>query len=196
MTAFTLPEGYTFAEPPAILGDVPGYQEYGGATVTQLWDAASVHHIGICAKDGAGVFLFRVFKETTPGVWEHVPLPDQCDGRGSIGVDRLTGQCRYIAWKGNQFFENAIPGAVAFGGGAGDLSIDRVIGAMWGDHRFKDWLYWATTWGADQQQRDFFASLAGGSVDALTQRIAMLETIVQDLQARLHDGGRKLAGDM
>lgn len=192
---FQLPEGYTFAESAgAVLGDVAGYSEYGGATVTQLWDGAGVHHIGLCAKDAAGVFLFRVFRETAPGAYEHVPLPDACDGRGSIAVDHFSGSCRYIAWRGNQFFENAIPGAVPLAV-AGGITIQDVKNALWNDPWFKgDLLYFWLTWGSDPRVATYLASLGAGANEALTRRVSMLETTAEDVSRRLSAGGRALTG--
>lgn len=192
-TPFTLPDGYTVAgaaPDSALLGDVPGYAEYGGATVTQLWDANGAHYIGICAKDSAGTFLFRVFKEIAPEQWSEIALPDKCDGRGSIAVHRYSGECRYIAWRSAQFFQGLIPGAAHFVPGEGGLDIQDVKGALWSDPWFRgDWLYYALTWGADSRVVAALQALD----DAAVARIAALEARVASLETKLRNAGAALA---
>lgn len=127
MTAFKLPEGYTFetaaAEGPAILSDIPQMQEYGGATITEKWDAQGVHFVALCCKNPAGLFRFRIFREDAPEAWREVPLPHDCDGRGSITKNDYDGTLRWRAWKGNQFFGDIVPEAVAFGAGKSEADI-------------------------------------------------------------------------
>lgn len=186
---FTLPEGYTLADiapDAAVLGDVPGFLEYGGATVTQLWDASGAHYIGICAKDAAGIFLFRVFKEVAPEQWSEIVLPDKCDGRGSIAVHRYTGECRYIAWRGAQFFQGLIPGAAHFAVGEGGLDLQAIKGALWSDSWFRgDWLLYALTWGADSRVVQALSALD----DVALHGLAALEARVASLEAKTHAAG-------
>lgn len=189
---FTLPEGYTLADiapDAAVLGDVPGFLEYGGATVTQLWDAAGAHYIGICAKDAAGIFLFRVFREVAPEQWSEIVLPDKCDGRGSIAVHRHSGECRYIAWKGAQFFQGLIPGAAHFAAGENGLDLSAIKGALWSDPWFRgDWLYYALTWGADSRVAQALSALD----DVALHGLAALEARVASLETKTHAAGAAL----
>jgi len=119
MSTFKLPEGYSL-EPElpqsAVLSDIPSVVEYGGATISEDWDYSGTHYVALCAKNPAGLFRFRVFKEIEFENYVEVILPDDCDGRGSIKVVRYDGQLHWIAWKGNpaQFFHGIVPGSVPF----------------------------------------------------------------------------------
>lgn len=78
----------------------PGFDGYGGATITRVVDGAGAEWVGCCARDGAGKFGFRVFRN---GV--NVPIAPFCSGRGSISADG-----RWIAWEGSRHFSGPIPG--------------------------------------------------------------------------------------
>lgn len=85
-----------------------GFDGYGGATITRVVDGAGAEWIGCCARDGAGKFGFRVFKN---GV--NVPIAPFCSGRGSINADG-----RWIAWEGSHHFSGSLPGFTPLPAGA------------------------------------------------------------------------------
>lgn len=138
MSAFILPSGYSFETDEEkrgtrILSDIPAMTEYGGATVTQAWDALGVHFVAMCCKNPMGIFAFRVFREDAPENWREIILPDFCDGRGSIATHPFDGSMRYIAWKGNQFFSNIVPEAVPIPRGGTSPSVAHELAVLlWG----------------------------------------------------------------
>lgn len=117
-SGFTLPEGYELGDPgppPGVAPRdvVPGYDLYGGATVTEATDAAGVTYMACCAKLNGSPLYFRVFKLAGSTASE-IPLSPLCEGRGSVSVNLYTGQVRWIAWQGSTFWRGVVPGSVAF----------------------------------------------------------------------------------
>lgn len=79
----------------------PGFDCYGGATITRVVDGAGAEWIGCTARNLVNnVFGFYVFKD---GV--NVPLLPFCTGRGTINQDG-----HWIAWDKNVYHTGALPG--------------------------------------------------------------------------------------
>lgn len=99
----------------------PGFELYGGATITRVVDGAGVEWIGCCGKNSAGLFGFYVFKN---GV--NVPTQPFCTGRGSIERNG-----HWIAWEGSTYHTGALPGFVPLPSGAAvPIPPDGAIAAL------------------------------------------------------------------
>lgn len=85
----------------------PGFDAYGGATITRVVDGSGAEWIGCCAKHNT-VFGFYVFRN---GI--NVPLSPFCSGRGSVST-----QGHWIAWEGATYFTGTLPGFVPLPAGA------------------------------------------------------------------------------
>jgi len=98
----------------------PGYDLYGGATITRFVDGGGFEWVGCCAKKvSTAVFGFYVFRN---GV--EMPLSPFCTGRGSIN-----GGGQWVAWQGVAFFYGALPGWVPYpAAGAGPQGPQGVPG--------------------------------------------------------------------
>ena len=115
---FRLPDGYSF-EPDeraarTLLFGVPG--GYKGADISRQRDAKGNVYVGCCARNPAGQFGFRVFRQAAAGgAFVEVPLPDFAEGRGEIAVDHFDGQLWYAAWRDDgSSIEGPVPGCAPF----------------------------------------------------------------------------------
>lgn len=113
MTKFKLPKGYSF-EPPeddeqSVL--VGGQKLYGGADISDAWDADGTHWTWCLATGPDGKFRYRAFAQPRDAAaYTERPLPDAVDGRGNADVQWHDGKAHYSAWMGSQFYQNAVPG--------------------------------------------------------------------------------------
>lgn len=87
----------------------PGFDCYGGATITRVIDGSEAEWIGCCAKNSAGRFGFYVFRNSV-----NIPILPFCTGRGSINEDG-----HWVAWDGSVWHTGALPGFVPIPQGAG-----------------------------------------------------------------------------
>lgn len=82
---------------------IPGFEGYGGATITRAYDATGAEYVGLCGKRlRDGLFGFYIFRN---GV--EVPYTPFCTGRGSISPGG-----HWVAWQGKEFHKGPIPGFV------------------------------------------------------------------------------------
>jgi hypothetical protein len=88
-----------FVQPQAAALVAPGFEGYGGATITRRVDGAGAKWIACCARGPDGFFGFYAFKN---GV--NVPLSPRVSGRGSIDDDGW-----WIAWEGSTKYEGQLP---------------------------------------------------------------------------------------
>lgn len=87
--------------PQPVMYLAPGYEGYGGATITQEWDGAGAEWIACCARQASdNYFGFFAFKN---GV--NVPLSPRVSGRGQFNRD---GQ--WTAWEGSTKHSGMLPG--------------------------------------------------------------------------------------
>lgn len=116
MPHFKLPKGYSFDPPTDDQGVLIGGQKlYGGADPSDAWDAADTHWAFCNATGPDGLFRFRAFAQPAGAAnYTERPLPDSVDGRGNADVQWKDGIAHYTAWQGAQFYQNAVPGFVAF----------------------------------------------------------------------------------
>lgn len=156
MTKFKLPKGYSFE--PSDEGDtqdilIGGQRLYGGADISDAWDADGTHWTWCLATGPDGKFRYRAFAQPAgAAAYTERPLPDSVDGRGNADVQWYDGKAHYSAWMGAQFYQNAVPGFASFpsipsldqriaaleagGGGAGGrvavtIPIDGAIAALY-----------------------------------------------------------------
>ena len=78
----------------------PGYEGYGGATITRRTDGANAEWIACCARGPDGFFGFYAFKNGA-----NVPLSLRVSGRGTIHDDGV-----WIAWEGSTKHQGQLPG--------------------------------------------------------------------------------------
>jgi hypothetical protein len=89
---------------------IPGFDLYGGATISRAVDGAGHVYIACCAKKRANsLFGFYLFRD---GI--EVPYSPFCTGRGSINNAGV-----WVAWSGDQYFEGQIPGFTPYAASAG-----------------------------------------------------------------------------
>lgn len=118
MPKFRLPKGYSF-DPPAVLDAqaqilIDRQKLYGGADISDAWDAAGAHWT-FCNATFETLFRFRAFeKKRGETVYTERPLLDSVDGRGNADVQWFDGMAHYSCWQGQQFYQNIVPGFVAF----------------------------------------------------------------------------------
>lgn len=114
---FQLPHGYSFAPADevteALSVPVGGYK---GADISRERDAQANVYVACCARNPAGQFGFRVFRQPAAGgAFVEVPLPAFAEGRGEIDVDQFDGKIHFIAWHEDGTFESdVVPGCAAF----------------------------------------------------------------------------------
>lgn len=85
------------------MASFPGFEGYGGATITRVIDGAGAEWIGCTAKSlTTRVFGFYLFRDGIA-----VPYEPFCTARGTISRDGT-----WIAWNGNQHYSGPIPGFV------------------------------------------------------------------------------------
>src|SRR5258706_920651 len=119
MTKFKLPKGYSFertAELDAVGQILIDRQKlYGGADISDAFDAAGAHWT-FCLATHNDLFRFRAFEmKQGETVYTERPLPDSVDGRGNADVQYgWDGTAHYSAWQKDQFYQNIVPGFVAF----------------------------------------------------------------------------------
>lgn len=113
MPTFKLPRGYSFTDPAQQTATVPD-KGYGGADISQAFDAAGVHYVA-CNAWGPGdpSFRWRAFKRVGARYVE-VPLPFLATGRGEQGVQPYDGKDWAIAWTNETFQFDVIPGFASF----------------------------------------------------------------------------------
>lgn len=116
MPAFKLPKGYSLTPPESVQGvanTVPD-KGYGGADISQAFDANGVHYVA-CNAWGPGdpSFRWRAFKRVGAKYVE-VPLPFVATGRGEQDVQWFDGRSWGIAWTNETFQFDVIPGFVPF----------------------------------------------------------------------------------
>ncbi len=91
---------------------IPGFQVYGGATYTRVYDGANYEYVACCAQElinGSRVnFGFYIFKRLGDGPWARVPLQRFCTGRGSI-----SNGGKWVAVDQQDFYIDVVPGWVA-----------------------------------------------------------------------------------
>lgn len=113
---FTLPKGYQFA--PSITEQtigVPGEHLYGGADISDAFDAAGNHWVLCLAKGPDGVFKFRAFMAPRgTEVYAEKPIPVTVSGRGNGDIQWFDGNFHYSAFEGETFFQGVVPGFAAF----------------------------------------------------------------------------------
>lgn len=85
----------------------PGFDQYGGATVTLASDGAAIKFVAFCAKRFSdNVFGFYIIDLAT---MQPVPYSPFCTGRGSISNAGF-----WIAWKDEDFWWGVIPGFTGY----------------------------------------------------------------------------------
>lgn len=132
MPKFKLPKGYSFdppAEPDAQAQILIDRQKlYGGADISDAYDAAWAHWTFCLATGPDGLFRYRAF-EQKKGATAYVerPLPDSVDGRGNADVQWIDGKAHYSAWQKDQFYQGIVPGFVPF---PSIPSLDKRIAAL------------------------------------------------------------------
>src|SRR5689334_11219063 len=106
---------------------IPGYQVYGGATYTRVFDGANFEYVACCAQqlvNGSKVnFGFYIFKRLGTGPFERVPLQRFCTGRGSISPGG-----KWIAVDAQDFYIDTVPGWVPIPTAAGQPGPQGVPG--------------------------------------------------------------------
>lgn len=116
MPTFKLPKGYSFTPPPSAQGlaeTVPD-KGYGGADISQAYDANGVHYVACNAwGPGTPAFRWRAFKRQGSRYVE-VPLPFLATGRGEIDVQWIDGALHAIAWTDATFQFDRVPGFASF----------------------------------------------------------------------------------
>jgi len=114
MPVFNLPDGYSFDPPPSVQGIGVPDRGYGGADISQAFDATGQHYVA-CNAWGPGdpSFRWRAFKRVG-AVYVEVPLPFLATGRGEQDVQWYDGRAWGIAWTGDQFNFDIIPSFVPF----------------------------------------------------------------------------------
>ncbi len=81
----------------------PGYDQYGGATITLASDGAGTKYVAFCAKRlSDSIFGFYIINLAT---MQALPYSPFCTGRGSISNAGF-----WIAWKDKDFWWGVIPG--------------------------------------------------------------------------------------
>lgn len=114
MGTFKLPKGYSLTDPDDQTITVPD-KGYGGADISQAFDAQGVHYVACCAwGPGEPTFRFRAFKAVSPSRYIEVPLPFVATGRGEIAVLLHDGGLWAIAWTGENFFYGKVEGFAPF----------------------------------------------------------------------------------
>jgi hypothetical protein len=78
----------------------PGYEGYGGATITRRTDGANAEWIACCARGPDGFFGFYAFRNS-----QNVPLSPRCSGRGTIDDDGW-----WVAWEKATKYQGQLPG--------------------------------------------------------------------------------------
>ena len=94
------------------MATMPGFDAYGGATITRVVDGAQAEWIGMCGKMG-GRFGFYVWRNSV-----NIPLQVFCTGRGSIEENG-----HWIAWDGSVYHTGALPGFVPVAGKGAPVAI-------------------------------------------------------------------------
>lgn len=114
MPTFKLPRGYSFDSPASVQSIGVPDRGYGGADISQAFDATGVHYVA-CNAWGPGEpsFRWRAFKRVGAKYVE-VALPFLATGRGEQDVQWYDGKSWAIAWTGDQFDFNVIPSFVPF----------------------------------------------------------------------------------
>lgn len=116
MVKFKLPKGYSFTPPADVQGvTVPGYSPYGGADISQAFDAAGAHWVG-CNANGPGTpaFRWRVFRKLKgANSYVEMPLPFLATGRGELSIQE-DGKLHAIAWNGSAFEFGVVEGFASF----------------------------------------------------------------------------------
>jgi len=128
MPVFNLPDGYSFDPPPSVQGIGVPDRGYGGADISQAFDATGQHYVA-CNAWGPGdpSFRWRAFKRVG-AVYVEVPLPFLATGRGEQDVQWYDGRAWGIAWTGDQFNFDIIPSFVPF------PSIPSLVARILGRH--------------------------------------------------------------
>lgn len=131
MTKFKLPKGYSFDPPadhPSVL--IGGQKLYGGADISDAYDAAGTHWTWCLATGPDGLFRYRAFwQKQGETLWSEQKLPDSVDGRGNADVQWWDGKAHYSAWMGAQFYQNTVPNFQPF---PSIPSLDKRIAALEG----------------------------------------------------------------
>jgi len=106
---------------PTVMQIAPGYEGYGGATITRRVDGAGAEWIACCARQQSdGYFGFFAFKNG-----QNVPLSPRVSGRGSIDDDGW-----WIAWEGSTKHQGPIPGFVPVPKGGDTSGLQAQIDAL------------------------------------------------------------------
>lgn len=90
-----------------------GFSLYGGATITQVWDAANTRYTVCDARDPSGWFGLHCFGDKGSGNY-NIPLQHKVTGRGSANGNAYTRGANWVGWEGSSFFGDVIPGFIAF----------------------------------------------------------------------------------
>lgn len=102
---------------------IPNYQLYGGATLTEVWDASGRQVECFCARY-LPTDKFGLYVSVDNNVVVHAPVT----GRGSVSLSMYDGKIRWKGWTGNNKFGGEVPGVTyydwnewvaAHGGGSG-----------------------------------------------------------------------------
>mgnify|MGYP001565495767 CR=1 FL=1 len=114
MPTFKLPRGYSLTDPELRAVDTVPDKGYGGADISQEFDATGVHYVA-CNAWGPGdpPFRWRAFRRQGARYVE-VPLPFVATGRGEQSVQFYDGKDWGIAWTNETFQFDVIPGFVPF----------------------------------------------------------------------------------
>jgi len=105
---------------PTVTQIAPGYEGYGGATITRRVDGAGAEWIACCARGPDGYFGFYAFKNGA-----NVPLSPRVSGRGSIHDDGY-----WIAWEGSTHHKGTLPGWTPLAKGGDTSALEAEIDAL------------------------------------------------------------------